>query len=144
MQRNSRERTAPRTNLPQQVNDRTAKDIELNLLNSTIANSRDNFVFISQYKIKAPQTLEIRQKRKTPFPLAFRKYWMDHFIDSNAQNSSAISVTGAPVAAESNEREMSLANHLNSKPANGLYLKRPENSGLDRQTHPFCQIISSS
>lgn len=118
-----------------------SSDANLTSDNSNIALEEpiniDEFVFIPRYDIQAAARngkYNYRNEEKNLFHLAFRKYWIDNFIRTNAQNLSVTSVKGDSMAGILNDGDIILVNHAQNTPDDGLYVLRVGESILVKRT----------
>lgn len=85
----------------------------------------EEFVFIPRYNLQAAAGHGASTDGEKPlFSMAFRKYWIEHYLRANPADLSVISVKGDSMEGVLNNRDVILLNRADNEPGSGLYVLR--------------------
>lgn len=93
----------------------------------TLGNPVDlaEFVFIPRYNLKAAAGHGASTEGEKPvFSMAFRKYWIEHYLRAGPKDLSVLSVKGDSMEGVLNDRDVILVNHAENEPGTGLFVLR--------------------
>ncbi|MEQ6292575.1 helix-turn-helix transcriptional regulator [Vogesella sp. GCM10023246] len=93
----------------------------------TLGNPVDlgEFVFIPRYNLQAAAGHGAATDGEKPlFSMAFRKYWIEHYLRANPADLSVISVKGDSMEGVLNNRDVILLNRADTQASGGLYVLR--------------------
>ncbi|MEX3612935.1 MAG: helix-turn-helix transcriptional regulator, partial [Burkholderia gladioli] len=83
------------------------------------------FVFVPRYNVKtAAGHGSTLADGKPPLPMAFRRYWIDHYLRVNPTDLAVIAVKGDSMEGVLSDRDVILVNQADCRPGNGLYVLR--------------------
>lgn len=83
------------------------------------------FVFIPRYNVKAAAGHGAISDDESPtFTMAFRRYWIEHYLQTKPSDLSVISVKGDSMAGVLNDRDVILVDHSRTDSLNGLWVLR--------------------
>ncbi len=85
----------------------------------------EEFVFIPRYNLQAAAGHGAATDGEKPlFSMAFRKYWIEHYLRANPADLSVISVKGDSMEGVLNNRDVILLNRADTQASGGLYVLR--------------------
>lgn len=85
----------------------------------------EEFVFIPRYNLQAAAGHGAATDGEKPlFSMAFRKYWIEHYLRANPADLSVISVKGDSMEGVLNNRDVILLNRADTQATSGLYVLR--------------------
>jgi len=93
----------------------------------TLGNPVDlaEFVFIPRYNVKAAAGYGADVSAETPtHSMAFRRYWVEHYLNAEPKDLSVLSVRGDSMEGVLNDRDVILVNHSDQNPGTGLFVLR--------------------
>ena len=93
----------------------------------TLGNPVDlsEFVFIPRYNVRASAGNGFPVGNEEPlFPMAFRRFWIEHYLNANPKDLSVIKVRGDSMEPVLCNNDNILVNHAKRKPGNGLFVVR--------------------
>lgn len=93
----------------------------------TLGNPVDiaDFVFIPRFNVKAAAGHgSALADGKPPLAMAFRRYWVEHYLRVNPRDLAVISVKGDSMEGVLNDRDTILVNQADNRPGAGLYVLR--------------------
>ncbi|BAK76458.1 transcriptional regulator [Pseudogulbenkiania sp. NH8B] len=87
--------------------------------------SLEDFVFIPHFNLKAAAAHGSATDGEKPvFSMAFRRYWVEHYLRADPKDLSVLSVKGDSMEGVLNDRDAILVNHTDNEPGTGLYVLR--------------------
>ncbi|MCW3482055.1 helix-turn-helix transcriptional regulator [Neisseriaceae bacterium JH1-16] len=85
----------------------------------------EEFVFIPRYNVKAAAGHGAWPEDESPrFSMAFRRYWIEHYLRVDPAQLSVIPVKGDSMEGVLNDRDVILINHADAEAMNGVYVLR--------------------
>lgn len=97
-------------------------------LRDTLGNPVDptEFVFVPRYAAKASagHGSDTQDCGKHLFSMAFRRYWIQHYLRAEPRNLAVISVNGDSMEGVLNDRDVILIDMADTAPTGGLYVVR--------------------
>lgn len=85
----------------------------------------EEFVFVPRFNLKAAAGHGSATEGEKPvFSMAFRKYWIEHYLRADPRDLSVISVKGDSMEGVLNDRDVILVNSADNEPGTGLYVLR--------------------
>jgi phage repressor protein C with HTH and peptisase S24 domain len=85
----------------------------------------EEFVFIPRYNVKAAAGHGAWPEDESPrFSMAFRRYWVEHYLRVDPTQLSVIPVKGDSMEGVLNDRDVILINHADTEAMNGVYVLR--------------------
>ena len=93
----------------------------------TLGNPVDlsEFVFIPRYNVRASAGNGFPVGNEEPlFPMAFRRSWVEHYLNANPADLSVIKVRGDSMEPVLCNNDNILVNHAKRQPSNGLFVVR--------------------
>lgn len=98
-----------------------------------VADTRGNavdlaeFVFIPRYNLQAAAGHGAAVEDEAPmFSMAFRRYWIEHYLHASPADLAVISVKGDSMEGVLNNKDVILLNTADNQPTSGLYVLRVE------------------
>lgn len=85
----------------------------------------EDFVFIPRYNLKAAAGHGASAEGEKPvFAMAFRRYWIEHYLRADPKDLSVLSVKGDSMEGVLNDRDVILVNRTDNEPGTGLFVLR--------------------
>lgn len=85
----------------------------------------EEFVFVPRYNLKAAAGHGASTEGEKPvFSMAFRRYWIEHYLRVEPKDLSVLSVKGDSMEGVLNDRDVILVHHADTQPGSGLYVLR--------------------
>lgn len=85
----------------------------------------EEFVFIPRYNLRAAAGHGASTDGEKPvFSMAFRRYWIEHYLRADPKDLSVLSVKGDSMEGVLNDRDVILVNHAENEPGTGLFVLR--------------------
>lgn len=107
---------------------RVEKGLQANYaVQDTLGNPVDlsEFVFIPRYNVRASAGNGFPVGNEEPlFPMAFRRSWVEHYLNTNPADLSVIKVRGDSMEPVLCNNDNILVNHAKRQPSNGLFVVR--------------------
>lgn len=107
---------------------RVEKGLQANYaVQDTLGNPVDlsEFVFIPRYNVRASAGNGFPVGNEEPlFPMAFRRSWVEHYLNANPADLSVIKVRGDSMEPVLCNNDNILVNHAKRQPSNGLFVVR--------------------
>ena len=107
---------------------RVEKGLQANYaVQDTLGNPVDlsEFVFIPRYNVRASAGNGFPVGNEEPlFPMAFRRFWVEHYLNANPADLSVIKVRGDSMEPVLCNNDNILVNHAKRQPSNGLFVVR--------------------
>lgn len=98
----------------------------------------DEFVFVPRYNLQAAAGYGSSSEGERPvFSMAFRRYWVQNYLQADVRDLSVISVKGDSMEGVLNERDVILVNHADTQPRHGLYVLRLNNDLVVKRVQPL-------
>lgn len=120
-------------NMGSQENDCASADtVACGVLDRAVDTSE--FVYIPRYQEEAAERDDVRGGEPNALIFAFRRYWVENYLQANPKDLSAISVRGDSMMGVLNDGDNILANRAKNQPGDGLYVIRIGESVVVKQT----------
>ncbi|WP_347253490.1 helix-turn-helix transcriptional regulator [Leminorella grimontii] len=105
------------------------------------------YVFVPRYDISAAAGNGAWNEDEKPvFTMAFRRYWIERYLQADPDQLSVISVQGDSMEGVLNDKDVILINHADTDPKEGIYVLRIDGHLFVKQVQrlPNAQLEISS